>query len=103
MAREPEWLEAVWRDANWRIFRVKDAVPLVSGPATVVRGTDSDVVVRVPERGAVTVRLVYSPWLRAEGACLERHGEFTRLSVSRPGIYRISSGYGPSPRPSSCR
>lgn len=103
VAREPEWLEAVWRDANWRIFRVKDAVPLVSGPATVVRGTDSDVVVRVPERGAVTVRLVYSPWLRAEGACLERHGEFTRLSVPRPGIYRISSGYGPSPRPSSCR
>ncbi len=101
VAREPEWLEAVWRDPNWRIFRVRDAVPLVSGPASVVRGTDSDVVVRVPARGAVTVRLVYSAWLRAEGACLARQGEFTRLSVPRPGTYRISSGYGPSPRPSS--
>ncbi|WP_399935357.1 hypothetical protein [Streptomyces kanamyceticus] len=103
VAREPEWLEAVWQDANWRIFRVREAVPLVSRPASVVRGTDSDVVVRVPERGAVTVRLVYSPWLRAEGACLERQGEFTRLSVPGPGTYRISSGYGPSPSPSSCR
>jgi hypothetical protein len=103
VAREPEWLEAVWQDANWRIFRVREAVPLVSRPASVVRGTDSDIVVRVPERGAVTVRLVYSPWLRAEGACLERQGEFTRLSVPGPGTYRISSGYGPSPSPSSCR
>ncbi|MBM7167366.1 hypothetical protein JQK87_02805 [Streptomyces sp. G44] len=103
VARGPEWLEAVWQDAYWRIFRVRDAVPLVSRPAYVVRGTDSEVVVRVPERGSVTVRLVYSRWLRAEGACLARQGDFTRLSVPGPGTYRITSGYGPSPRPSSCR
>ncbi|MFK4064365.1 hypothetical protein [Streptomyces sp. NPDC029674] len=104
VASGPKWLEPVWKDAHWRIFRVKDPVPLVSKPAAVVRSTGSNVVVRVPERGSVTVRLVYSPWLRAEGACLQRHGEFTRLSVPRPGTYEISSGYGPSrSRPSTCR
>ncbi|MGV9883346.1 hypothetical protein [Streptomyces sp. NPDC003006] len=103
VASGPEWLEPVWRDAHWRIFRVRNPVPLVSEPASVVRTTGSDVVVHVPERGSVTVRLVYSPWLRAEGACLKRQGEFTRLSVPAPGTYRISSGYGPSPSPSTCR
>ncbi|WP_369216272.1 hypothetical protein [Streptomyces flavofungini] len=104
VASGPKWLDPVWRDAHWRIFRVTNAVPLVSRPASVVRTTGSDVVVRVPERGSVTVRLVYSPWLRAEGACLRRQGEFTRLSVPEPGTYRISSGYGPSPsRPATCR
>ncbi|MFE0171908.1 glycosyltransferase family 87 protein [Streptomyces sp. NPDC059002] len=101
---EPDWLQPLWKDAHWRIYRVRNSVPLVSEPASVVRSTGSDVVVRVPKRGSVTVRLVYSPWLRAEGACLKRHGEFTRLSVPAPGTYKISSGYGPSPRrPSTCR
>lgn len=103
VASGPAWLEPVWRDAHWRVFRVKDAVPMVSKPASVVRSTGSSMEVRVPTREPVTLRLVYSPWLRAEGACLKRHGEFTRLTVSVPGTYKISSGYGPSPSPSSCR
>lgn len=103
VASGPKWLEPVWRDAHWRVFRVKDAVPMVSKPATVVKSTGSAMVVRVPTRGPVTLRLVYSRWLRAEGACLQRQGDFTRLTVSAPGTYTISSGYGPSPSPSSCR
>ncbi|MER5253832.1 hypothetical protein [Streptomyces sp. NPDC002855] len=103
VASGPTWLEPVWRDAHWRVFRVKDAVPMVSKPASVVRSTGSTMEVRVPTREPVTLRLVYSPWLRAEGACLKRHGDFTRLTVSAPGTYRISSGYGPSPSPSTCR
>ncbi|WP_434093146.1 hypothetical protein [Streptomyces lasiicapitis] len=98
----PKWLEPVWKDKHWRIFRVRNAVPMASAPASVVRSTSTDVVVRVPERGSVSVRIVYSPWLRAEGACLKRHGEFTQLTVRAPGTYRISSGYGRSPRPSAC-
>ncbi|WP_409057458.1 hypothetical protein [Streptomyces sp. SYP-A7185] len=103
VASGPKWLEPVWRDAHWRVFRVKDAVPIASKPASVVKSTGSAMVVRVPTRAPVTLRLVYSPWLRAEGACLERNGEFTRLTASAPGTYKITSGYGPSPSPSSCR
>ncbi|MFD9909806.1 hypothetical protein [Streptomyces sp. NPDC059063] len=98
----PKWLEPVWKDKHWRVFRVRNAVPMASAPASVVRSTSTDVVVRVPERGPVTLRVVYSPWLRAEGACLTKDGEFTRLTVPAPGTYRISSGYGRSPRPAAC-
>jgi hypothetical protein len=95
----PAWLEPVWRDANWRVYRVRGAVPLVSPPAAVVRADSAEVVVRVPRSGPVTVRVAFSPWLYAEGGCLEKRGEFTRLTVTEPGEYRISSGYGPSPGP----
>ena len=101
--RRPAWLEPVWRDAHWRVYRVRDAVPLVSEPGKVVRTTSADLVVRVSRPGPVTVRVAYSPWLRADGACLAKVGDFTRLTVLAAGEYRISSEYGrPSPAPTRC-
>ncbi|MER5221952.1 hypothetical protein ABT032_16485 [Streptomyces flaveus] len=95
----PAWLEPVWQDAHWQVYRVRGAVPLVSSPGSVVRASSAEVVVRMPEPGSATVRIAYSPWLYAEGGCLKKRGEFTRLTVTEPGVYRISSGYGPSPGP----
>ncbi|MEU3895516.1 hypothetical protein [Streptomyces sp. NPDC045251] len=95
--RRPDWLEPVWQDEHWRVFRVRDAVPLVSEPGSVVAATGAELVLRVDRPGPVTVRVAWSPWLRADGGCLARDGEFTRLAVEAPGEYRISSGYGPSP------
>nr|WSY55289.1 hypothetical protein OG999_37635 [Streptomyces sp. NBC_00886] len=100
--RRPDWLQPVWRDAHWRVYRVRDAVPLVSEPGKVVRTTSADLVVHVSRPGAVTVRVAYSPWLRADGGCLARDGDFTRLTVTAPGEYRISSEYGSSPAPTRC-
>lgn len=99
-AQRADWLLPVWQDAHWRIYRVRDAVPLVSAPGTVVRTSGAELVLRVPRTGTVTVRIAHSPWLRVDGGgCLSRAGEFTRLTVSAPGEYRISSEYGPSPEP----
>ncbi|MFI2409809.1 hypothetical protein [Streptomyces sp. NPDC018947] len=92
----PDWLEPVWQDEHWRIYRVRDAVPLVS-PGSVVRTGGADLVLRAERPGPVTVRVAWSPWLRTDGGCLTRDGEFTRLTVPAPGEYRISSAYGPSP------
>lgn len=89
----PAWLEPMWNDAHWTVYRVRDAVPLVSAPAGVVRTSVAELDVRMPEPGSVTVRVAYSPWLHAEGGCLRQQGEFTRLTVDTPGVYRISSGY----------
>ncbi|ELS52953.1 putative Integral membrane protein [Streptomyces viridochromogenes Tue57] len=96
----PDWLEPVWQDTHWRVHRVRDAVPLVSRPASVVSTSSADVVVRMARPGSATVRIAYSPWLRVDGGgCLTRQGEFTRLTVDAPGTYRLSSEYGPSPEP----
>jgi hypothetical protein len=93
----PEWLEPVWQDEHWRVYRVRDAVPLVSAPGTVVTTTGTELVLRADRPGPVTVRVAWSPWLRADGGCLTRDGEFTRLTVPAAGEYRISSAYLPSP------
>ncbi|MFI1956811.1 hypothetical protein ACH46L_02705 [Streptomyces althioticus] len=96
--RRPDWLVPVWRDAHWEVFRVRDAVPLVSAPGSVVRTSGAELVLRAARPGPMTVRIAYSPWLRVDGGgCLSRAGEFTRLTVSAPGEYRISSEYAPSP------
>lgn len=88
------WLERVWGDAHWTVYRVRGAVPLVSAPGAVVRGDDARLVVRMPRAGSATVRIAYSPWLRADGgACVARDGEWTRLTVPRAGVYRLDSPY----------
>ncbi|MFF3380860.1 hypothetical protein ACFYXF_48950 [Streptomyces sp. NPDC002680] len=90
----PSYLQPVWEDANWKIYRVKNATPLVDKPASVVSADGANLVVRMPKAGEVTVRIAYSPWLWAENGCLTDEGEFTRLTVERPGDIRISSAYG---------
>ncbi|MEU5322820.1 hypothetical protein AB0G67_39635 [Streptomyces sp. NPDC021056] len=90
----PAWLEPVWSDAHWRLYRVRGAVPLVAGPAEVVSASEAYTVVHLPRPGSVTVRIAYSPWLHADnGGCLRQQGEFTRLTVHEPGFYQISSEY----------
>ncbi|NDZ80462.1 hypothetical protein G3I19_18400 [Streptomyces sp. SID10853] len=91
---QPHWLTPVWHDAHWRIFRVSGATPLVEAPASVVSGGDARLVVHVPRPGTVTVRIAYSPWLRAsDGGSVHRRGEWTGLTVRHPGDYRLGSGY----------
>jgi hypothetical protein len=89
----PGWLEPVWGDAHWQVYRVRAAVPLAASPATVIRTTSAELEIRMPKPGSVIVRVAYSPWLHADGACLRQQGEFTRLTVSTPGVYRIGSEY----------
>ncbi|EPD90680.1 hypothetical protein HMPREF1486_05712 [Streptomyces sp. HPH0547] len=57
------YLEEIWSDSSWRLFRVKDAVPLVGASATVERADAESVTVRVGKSGRVLVRVPYSPWL----------------------------------------
>ncbi|MEU2581981.1 hypothetical protein ABZ612_03245 [Streptomyces avermitilis] len=90
---EPGWLEPVWRDAHWSVYRVVEATPLVSGGASVTASDSAGLTVRTPRRGSFTVRVAYSPWLRTDGGCLERAGEWTRLTVPASGSYRLSSSY----------
>ncbi|MGW0705773.1 hypothetical protein ACWD4G_07365 [Streptomyces sp. NPDC002643] len=98
---EPDYLQRVWEDANWKIYRVKNATPLVDKPASVVSADGANLVVHMPRPGEVIVRVAYSPWLWADNGCLtpdrESNGdltEFTRLTVEEAGDVRISSQYG---------
>ncbi|WP_424213226.1 MFS transporter [Streptomyces sp. BI20] len=57
------YLTQVWGDANWRLFRVDDPTPLVSGEAEATRAGEDQMVIEVKKAGRVTVRIPHSPWL----------------------------------------
>ncbi|MFE3518207.1 MFS transporter [Streptomyces sp. NPDC059166] len=72
------YLKAVWSDANWKLFRVLDPVPLADPPATVERAEDDELTIRVQTAGRVLIRIPYSRWLAvvdAEGQGVERPQE----------------------------
>ncbi|MFD9306096.1 MFS transporter [Streptomyces sp. NPDC060048] len=57
------YLQQVWGDANWQLFKVIDPTDLVAGPATVVRASADQLVINVEQAGRVLVRIPHSPWL----------------------------------------
>ncbi|MEH0581337.1 hypothetical protein QBA54_44495 [Streptomyces sp. B21-108] len=92
-----DWLELVWHDRYWKIYRVRDTLPLVSAPAELEQAGEAELTLRMPRAGASTVRIAYSPWLRAEGACVSAAGPWTRLTAPRAGVYRLTSDYVAGP------
>nr|WP_242438894.1 MFS transporter [Streptomyces sp. CB00455] len=57
------YLQQVWGDANWQLFKVHEPTDLVRGPATVVRAGADQLVIDVKRAGRVLVRIPHSPWL----------------------------------------
>ncbi|WP_010473728.1 hypothetical protein [Streptomyces somaliensis] len=117
------YLDPVWSDTNWRLFSVRNAVPL-AGPGTVVDRAAADrITLRVEKPGKVLVRVPYSPWLslvdeRGErlappedsgaGPCLRRAArtadgdEWTELLAPSAGTYHLASPYTLPPRGTPC-
>ncbi len=53
----PSYLIPVWHDANWKVWRVRDATPLLSGPARLVRLGPASLTVRFARAGTARVRI----------------------------------------------
>ena len=104
------WLQPVWSDAHWKLYRVADATPLASPPSTVLDAGESELTVRVPAAGPVLLRVIWSPWLEVLDAgpgCLRQDGQWTLLQANTPGVYRIGARYalprGSAPCPAASR
>jgi len=50
---------------------------------------------RVRTPGAATVRVTWSPYWRAAGACVERAGDWTRVIARRPGAVGLRIAFSP--------
>ena len=57
LAHPPSYLQPVWHDANWRVWRVTDATPLVTGPATLRALGPASFVLDFRQAGRATVRI----------------------------------------------
>jgi hypothetical protein len=93
------YLRLTWRSKHWRVYRVTLPHPMVvpRGAAAISLGrVGVDYVKLLVERpGAATVRVAWSPYWRAAGACVERDGDWTRVITRRPGALRLTMDFAP--------
>ncbi|HEV7750030.1 MAG TPA: hypothetical protein VGO71_00720 [Baekduia sp.] len=83
------YLRLVWRSADWRLYRVVAPAPLVTGPGTLIRLDTTGVRLRVRHRGALVLRVHWSPyWRVASGAACVTGGRdgWTHVAAARPGV-----------------
>ncbi|MEI5102863.1 MFS transporter [Streptomyces sp. PmtG] len=64
------YLEQVWSNTNWKLYKVRDPQPLAAPAATVKRLQAEEIVLQVHKPGKVFVRIPYSPWL----GLIDRYG-----------------------------
>ncbi|HMJ03999.1 MAG TPA: hypothetical protein VK506_13750 [Conexibacter sp.] len=91
------YLRPVWRNPDWRLYEVRDSMPLADPPARVTAlGTDT-VTLDVPRPATVRLRVRWTPyWAVVAGeACVEPDGEWTRLRVRRAGEVRLATRFAP--------
>jgi hypothetical protein len=94
------YLKLAWRSEHWRVYRVTLPHPMVipRGNANIelARVGVDYVKLNVLRPGEATVRVAWSPYWRAQGACVERDGGWTRVTARRPGPLRITMDFAPS-------
>jgi hypothetical protein len=88
------YLEPIWRNAEWRLFEVRDAPGLVDRPASLTAIGADWFDLRVPRAGRYLLRIHFSPYWTVSGppdACLREWGRWTRVEMPRSGSLRVGT------------
>jgi hypothetical protein len=85
--RGPSFLRLVYRTANWRVYAVAAPKPIAQGAATVTAMGPNSVTLSATRPGTALVRVRFSPYwkLVPGGGCVAPDGQFTKVTLSRPG------------------
>jgi hypothetical protein len=93
------YLRLVWRSEEWRLYEVILPAPFVipeEGSNIVLEQLNSDeLLLDVKRPGSAIVRVRWTPYWFARGACVERHGNWTRVVAGRTGFVRLSTRFSP--------
>jgi hypothetical protein len=88
------YLEPVYTDRVWRVFKVLDPAPLASPPGRVTELGGQSFVVAFARPGTSLVRVRFSPYWRAGSGCVGRGpGGFTEVSSRRQGTVRVTIAF----------
>ncbi len=86
------------RFEHWRIYEVTLPTPLVipRGDANIQLeqlGSDQ-VLLRVRKPGSALVRVRYTPYWLAKGGCVQRDGDWTRVTAKKKGFLKLVTRFG---------
>jgi hypothetical protein len=93
------YLRLRWRSDDWRVYKVLLPAPMVvsGGDARIeLEQLHSDeVLLDVKRPGSALVRVRWTPYWFAAGGCVERAGDWTRVTARRTGFMRLSTRFAP--------
>jgi hypothetical protein len=96
---DPPYLRLVKRLPHWRIYEVLLPHPMVipaAGADIRLTNLASDQVdLDARTTGSALVRVRWSPYWRVSGGCVERDGDWTRVTANRPGRLRMTTSFSP--------
>jgi len=97
--RGQPYLRLRWRSDDWRVYEVLLPSPFVipQKDANVVLeqlGSD-ELLLDVKRPGEAIIRVSWTPYWFAAGACVEPYGQWTKLIAEREGFVRLSTRFSP--------
>jgi hypothetical protein len=88
------YLRPAWSSKDWSVYEFTGAQPLATG-ATVIRTGAADMTLRFAAAGSALVRVRWSPYWQAADACVEKDGQWTRVTAHRSGTIRLEQSFAP--------
>ena len=93
------YLDPKWRSSDWTLYEVTLPTEMVTpdSPASIslVAMASDELHLRVKRPGSALLRVHWSPYWLAEGGCVEREGEWTRVIAEREGHIRLVTRFSP--------
>jgi hypothetical protein len=85
------FLHLVMRSADWRVYQVAHATPIVDGPAQLKALGPDWLQIHAGRPGTVLVHVRFTPyWALTEGSgCVAPAGSYTQLKLTRAGPVRM--------------
>jgi hypothetical protein len=84
---------------HWRIFEVMLPTPIVipQGDANIVleQLRSDELLLRVRKPGEALLRVRWTPYWLAKGGCVEREGDWTRVTARKEGFLRLVTRFSP--------
>ena len=92
------YLHLVLKTRHWRVYAVDRPTPIVTGAATLQQLGPNYLQLTAQHAGTALIRVHYSPyWAVTQGAgCVAKAGDFTRLTIKRPGPIHIAIDFSPT-------
>ena len=93
----PSYLQLVWQDKHWKLWQVRDAQPLVRGPATLVDLGISSIDLNATSAGTAVVLVRWTRFWRVTSgqACVGPSPQgWTQVTMTQPGPITIEAQVG---------
>jgi hypothetical protein len=93
------YLRLRWKSDDWRVYEVLLPSPLAisQGDARIVveQFQSDELLLDVKRPGEAIVKVRWTPYWFASNACVEPHGEWTRVIAHEEGFVRLSTRFSP--------